>query len=264
MATNVTETSQVKSSGVKFEDFFSFNITEGEVNQNKIRIVKVSGKNYIAFSRYFHHKESNTYRPTKCHFFISAEHWPSIKTGLKLLNAVLRAEEKKNVTNVFKKGYAGDRGFGGDVDTDLSTKKHITMPFSRPISGDKPTSSTFQTPIHEIVSAFRNTLTTKNVEPTFTFRNNPIAGTLPNFSYKRQRGRPPKAVQFEPLSFTTCSSHSQEPSCIPVQISRSGAKAAKFDEVDADEDATDGDEAEKNATTEDSTGFVDIYSNDCC
>ena len=53
MATNVTETSQVKSSGIKFEDFFSFNITEGEVIQNRIRIVKVSGKNYIAFSRYF-------------------------------------------------------------------------------------------------------------------------------------------------------------------------------------------------------------------
>ena len=53
MAVNVSPVKQLTNSSAKFEDLFYYNISDGEPIQNRIRLVKVGGNNYIAFSRFF-------------------------------------------------------------------------------------------------------------------------------------------------------------------------------------------------------------------
>ena len=222
MAVNVK---LVTNSSVKFEDLFSYNISEGESTQNRIRLVKVSGRNYIAFSRYFLQKESNTYLPSKKHFFIPAELWPSIKAGLKLLNSILRTDGKKNESVALKKGSAGAGRPGFVNQSNVVSGKRFILPFDGPNCGITSSSPSLHASVASSIIPAQNALA-----PTFTFRAIPSSSS---FAYKRSRGRPPKSITLEPLKFKNCCSNPAETSSIPVHISRFGPKSPKFAEEDA-------------------------------
>ena len=250
MAVNVSQVKQLTNSNVKFEDLFSYNISEGESTQNRIRLVKVSGRNYIAFSRYFLQKESNTYLPSKKHFFLPAELWPSIRAGLKLLNSILKTEAKKNESAALKKGSVGAGRPGFVNQSNVLSGKRFILPFDGPNCGITSSSSTLHASVASSIIPAQNIQQSTPLAPTFSFRALPSKSS---FAYKRNRGRPPKAIPLEPLNFQNRSSHPPEASNIPVFISRFGPKSPKL----AEDDATRS-EAQTRKTPEDCFTIADI------
>ena len=268
MAAIVSNDTQQSSSNTKFEDIFSFNINEGESIQNRIRIVTVSGKNYIAFSRYFLQKDTQKYLPTKTHFFLSAELWPSVKTGLKLLNGFLRAEAKKNGATNDTKGTRGIQSVRGDIEPELSSRKQFSMSFKAPIFGATPISSTLHATDPSILDISRNSVLTGNVSTISTFKPIPPSIPLSIFGYKRSRGRPPKSIPLEPVDNAACSSHQPETSSLSswpqtsllsVGKTRFGAKHVKFDDTDGETT-----EAKKSEEAEDCCAIDDLDLDECC
>ena len=250
MAVNVKH---LTNSNVKFEDLFTYNISDGEPIQNRIRLVKVGGKNYIAFSRFFLNKETNTYLPSKKHFFLPPQLWPSISAGLKLLNSILKTESKKNESKSIKQGPVATRRLRFDNQpADIHGKRFI-LPFAGPNCGI----ATYPSAIHASVAS--EIIPAQNIHKSNPFHPLPPRINLSNFGYKRHRGRPPKTITFAPLNFQNCSSITPEATNIPVFTSSSGAKCDKLAEEDADRN-----QAATGTTAEDSITIADIDLDECC
>ena len=230
MAENVSQVKPLTNSNVKFEDLFTYNISEGESTQNRIRLVKVSGKTYVAFSRFFLQKDINTYLPSKKHFFLPVENWASIKAGLKLVNGILRTDGKKNESASIKKGSVGAGGLRPINQSNGISGKRFILPFSGPNCGLTSSTSSIHASVASSVIPAQNCLSSTSMAPSFSFRALPSSTS---FAYKRNRGRPPKAIPLEPLNFKNYAAHTPETSPIPVIISRYGAKSPKLAENDA-------------------------------
>ena len=230
MAVNVSQIKPLTNSIVKFEDLFTYNISEGETTQNRIRLVKVSGKTYVAFSRFFLQKDTNTYLPSKKHFFLPVESWASIKAGLKLVNGILRTDGKKYESVAFKKGSVGTGGLRPINQSNGLSDKRFILPFSGPNCGLTSSSSSIHASLASSVIPAQKCLNSTTMAPSFSFRALPSSNS---FAYKRNRGRPPKTIPLEPLHFKNITSNPPEASTIPVIISRYGPKSPKLAEDDA-------------------------------
>ena len=259
MAVNVPLIKQLTNSSAKFEDLFSYNISDGEPTQNRIRLVKVGGKNYIAFSRFFLNKESNTYLPSKKHFFLPAHQWASIRAGLKLLNSILKSEAKKNESSSIQQGPVATRRVRFDNQSTNISGKRFILPFDGANCGIASYPSSIHTSITSGIIPAQNIHKSNSVASSFTFPALPPRGTLSNYGFHRQRGRPPKAIPLAPLNFQKCPSITPEASNIPVFTSSSASKCGRLAEED-----TERNQAATGTTAEDSITITDIDLDECC
>ena len=65
-----------------YQDLWSFNFASEKFIQHKLRLVKVDGNPYIAFSKYYFNSSAQSFQPTKKQYFIPEHRWGELQRGL--------------------------------------------------------------------------------------------------------------------------------------------------------------------------------------
>lgn len=103
----------------EFQDVWTFNFAPEHLIQHKLRLVKVNGQPFIAFSKFYLNPATQTYLPTKKHYFIPQSKWGQLQTGLfELSRAIDRLANGNSATVGSVGGGAATVGsVGGGVAT---------------------------------------------------------------------------------------------------------------------------------------------------
>ena len=106
-----------------YEDLWSFNFSNVNIIQHKLRLVKVDGNSFIAFSKYFFNPISQTYQPTKKQYFIPEQRWSELQKGLvglyTFINDHRQTPESNNDGEPFRT--TGSRAPGSDRESGAGT-----------------------------------------------------------------------------------------------------------------------------------------------
>ena len=84
-SSSTTNSVSFAQSSTRFEDLWTFNFSAENCIQHKIRVVKVNNQPYIAFSKYFFNPNSQSFQPSKKHYFIPESRWGELQSGLAAL-----------------------------------------------------------------------------------------------------------------------------------------------------------------------------------
>jgi len=182
--TNPTIT--ITPSAAIYHDLWSYNFTAENFIQHKIRLVKVNGESYIAFSKFFLNPITLLYQPSKKHYFIPQRRWAQLQAGLFELNNFLNAVNNGPAARTELGGLHTTTSTAGPTGTralptttiDLS----IPSPTTNPINGTNYSYSSRGIPQHVSFQAFAH--------PPFD-------------ATKRGRGRPPKDSSYSKRSKPT-------------------------------------------------------------
>ncbi len=86
---NTASTLSTATTFPKFHDLWTFNFAVENLIQHRIRLVKVNGHSFIAFSKFYFNQFSKTYQPTQKQYFIPQHRWAQLQKGLIDLNKFL-------------------------------------------------------------------------------------------------------------------------------------------------------------------------------
>ena len=185
----------ITPSAAIYHDLWSYNFTAENFIQHRIRLVKVNGESYIAFSKFFLNPITLLYQPSKKHYFIPQRRWAQLQAGLFELNNFLNAVNNGAAAAA---GTAARTELGG-LHTATSTAgptgtrapptrtidlsiPNSTIPTTNPLNGTNYSYSSSGIPQHITLQAFAH--------PPFD-------------ATKRGRGRPPKDSSYSKRSKPT-------------------------------------------------------------
>jgi len=106
--TTRTNTPTANPTPTVFEDLWTFNFTAEKLIQHKIRLVKVNGQEFIAFSKFYFNPDTQSYLPSKKHYFIPQVRWAELQRGLVQLNNFINGANNGPAANGV--GVVGDTG----------------------------------------------------------------------------------------------------------------------------------------------------------
>ena len=262
--TTGTITQTANSTPTVFEDLWTFNFAAENLIQHKIKLVKVNGLEFIAFSKYYFNPDTQSYLPTKKHYFIPQVRWAELQKGLVQLNNFINGSNNGPAANGY--GVLGDLGRTnnpsehsrpvGAGSTSITTAVATANPGSiRPnatnsivfpkarfvpiILGQRTTA----TPVGSIAAGgFPDLFDNDDLRPP----TNPLGGVI-----KRGRGRPPKdstlAKKSKPSDESALNAVFK-----PTEVSKARCSAGAAAGEESDED-----EKESVATTGNSGAAVD-------
>ena len=213
-SSTTTTTSSSTSKPPAYEDLWSINFSNVNFVQHKLRLVKVDGNSFIAFSKYFFNPIAQAFQPTKKQYFIPEQRWGELQKGLVGLYNFINnhrqqvASESTNDGDPFRA--TGSRTPGCDREPGTGTERCSCC--HRPAIIPKPT------------SAWRCPKC-----------NRPASD---NPSHKRGRGRPPKSGKKQCIDDDVAAKASEEDGTAnaerPTVKIESDEKAATADADTAD------------------------------
>ena len=196
---NTTSTLSTATTFPIFHDLWTFNFAVENLIQHRIRLVKVNGHSFIAFSKFYFNQFSNTYQPTQKQYFIPQHRWAQLQKGLIDLNNFLTTVINGEAATAQRSAGASSES-GGFYPT--TSNSHTTG--TRPLRIHIPTVAvSFPTPpttpppsipvnINPFSFGFPRATpicSTSNSTSTSGF---PQLSIVPKEATKRGRGRPPK------------------------------------------------------------------------
>jgi len=182
---NTTATISTAPGATIFHDLWTFNFAVENLIQHKIRLVKVNGQSFIAFSKFFFNPFTNTYQPTQKQYFIPQHRWAQLQRGLIELNNFLTCANNGPS--------AATGGLSTATGSSLSTGSR-SVPITTPPNSPNTIIVNTSTPTAGYPITTSNLSTSKSSSSTGrTIHGNLRAPpTAQSDATKRGRGRPPK------------------------------------------------------------------------
>ena len=197
---NTTSTLSTATTFPKYQDLWTFNFAVENLIQHRIRLVKVNGHSFIAFSKFYFNQFSNTYQPTQKQYFIPQHRWAQLQKGLiELSNFLTTVNNGEAATAPRSASASASAESGGFIPT--TSNSHTTG--TRPLRIHIPTVAvSIHTPpttppsipvnINPFTFGFPRATSICSTNNSTSTSGFPQLSIVPKDATKRGRGRPPK------------------------------------------------------------------------